>query len=107
MTASAIPVLTGVASTTRSRTSGLKVLAQNILLHHEHGREFLDSQRPHVSSFIPNIISQHPGGGGLSFDADLAIKELAQTRSLSFELRLDLLALLALLVELIRNIESG
>jgi hypothetical protein len=107
MAVSAIPVAPGLTSAARYRTSGLKVLAKNLLLHHEHGREFLRLACDDHILTVPRFPTNTPGQGGLSFNADLAIKELAQTRSLSFELGLNPLALLALLAELVRDIESS
>ena len=107
MAVSAIPVAPGLASAARYRISGLKVLAKNLLLHHEHGREFFVSRALIISSRSPDFRPTPQDKGGLSFNADLAIKELAQTRSLSFELRINPLALLALLAELVRDIESS
>jgi hypothetical protein len=107
MTGSAIPGLPGLASPIKCKTSGLKVLAQNLLRHHEHGRECHGSRRTSFSSPFSMSLANTTECGSSTFCTDLTVKERSQTCGLALELRLEPLALLALLIELVGDIESS
>jgi len=110
---SAPPVLpsrhsTGLTSPDGYRTSGLKVLAQNHLLHHEHGREFYLFRHVYdtLDSSIQKANTKTRFSSNFLFYTDLAVNEFAQTRSLLFQILLYSFSFFSLLVKLVSDIQS-